>query len=63
MTYIPIETTSPYSVGYRTELGDGPVKEFCLYAGSSYEARVIAIQQLPELRANPNLIKYIIKEA
>lgn len=63
MTYIPLETRSPYTVGYRDAEGDGLVHECCLYAGSSFEARVIAIQEVPVLRVNPMLIKYIIKEA
>ena len=63
MTYIAAQPDrlEPYTVGYWSELGDSPVQEICMKAGSSYEARAIAIQTVPALQAYPSLIKYILK--
>jgi len=52
-----------YSVGYHPTMGDDqPLLEWCCYAASSFEARVIAIQDCPVLRSYPSLIKYIVTE-
>jgi len=62
MTYLAAQTErlKPFVIGYWSEQGDSPVREICCKAASSYEARIIAIQTVPALRAFPSLIKYVL---
>jgi hypothetical protein len=62
MTYIAAhpERLQSFVIGYWTDQGDSLVSEICCKASSSYEARIIAIQTVPALRAFPSLIKYVL---
>ena len=65
MTYFAArpDRLEPYTIGYWSQPGDQRVSEVCCKAGNPFEARIIAIQTVPALRAYPSLIKYILKGA